>query len=109
MGVALLMMQATSVLAGTLEVVRPAPESPGERHDYYWELLNQALTITVADFGPYTLRQAAQRRSEHRTLEELKGGSGKITVIVHGNVADYEQDLLPISGSPGAGMKCSHW
>ena len=34
--------------------------------------------------------------SERRTLEEMKGGSGSITVIVHGNVAEYEQDLLPI-------------
>lgn len=96
-GIVLLMVHATAVPAATLDVVRPAPESPGDtRYDYYWALLNQALTITEPDFGPYTLRQAAQPMSERRTFEELKGGSGSITVIVHGNVADYEHELLPI-------------
>jgi hypothetical protein len=91
------MMHATALLAATLDVVRPAPESPGDtRYDYYWELLAQSLKITEPDFGPYTLRQAAQPMSERRGLEELKSGSGSITVLVHGNVADYEQELLPI-------------
>jgi hypothetical protein len=95
--IVLLMMHWTTVLAATLDVVRPAPESPGDtRYDYYWELLAQALKITEPDFGPYALRQAAQPMSERRALEELKSGSGKLSVLVHGNVADYEQDLLPI-------------
>jgi hypothetical protein len=93
----LLMMHGTAALAATLDVVRPAPESPGDvRYDYYWELLAQALTITEPGFGPYVLRQAAQPMSERRAFEELKSGSGAVTVIVHGNVADYEQALLPI-------------
>ena len=92
-----LMMHWTAVLAATLDVVRPAPESPGDtRYDYYWELLAQALKLTEPDFGPYTLRQAAQPMSERRALEELKSGSRSLTVLVHGNVADYEQELLPI-------------
>jgi hypothetical protein len=95
--IALLIMHWTAVFAGTLEVVRPAPESAGDtRYDYYWDLLAQALAATQPDFGPYALRQAAQPMSERRALEELKSGSGLITVLVHGNVADYEQQLLPI-------------
>jgi hypothetical protein len=95
--IVLLAMQVTGVLAGTLDVIRPAPESPGDtRYDYYWELLANALTITEPNFGPYALRQAAQPMSERRALEELKTGSGAITVMVHGNVADYEKELLPI-------------
>jgi hypothetical protein len=93
----LLIMQGTAALAGSVEVIRPAPESPGDtRYDYYWQLLAQALAATEPDFGPYVLRQAALPMTERRALEELKTGSGLITVMVHGNVADYEQDLLPI-------------
>jgi hypothetical protein len=91
------MMYWTASSAATLEVVRPAPESPGDtRYDYYWELLAQALKITEPDFGPYVLRQAEQPMTERRSLEELKSDSGKLTVLIHGNVADYEQELLPI-------------
>ncbi|SEC49396.1 hypothetical protein SAMN05444161_1241 [Rhizobiales bacterium GAS191] len=95
--VLLLILQGTAVFAATLEVVYPAPESPGDtRYDYYWQLLGQALAVTEPDFGPYALRQAALPMTERRALEELKTGSGLITVMVHGNVADYEQELLPI-------------
>jgi hypothetical protein len=91
------MMHWATALAASLDVVRPAPESPGDtRYDYYWELLAQALKLTEPDFGPYTLRQAAQPMSERRALEELKSGSRSLTVLVHGNVADYEQEVLPI-------------
>ena len=39
--IVLLMIHATAALGGTLEVVRPAPEAPGDtRYDYYWDLLN---------------------------------------------------------------------
>jgi hypothetical protein len=95
--IAFLMMHWAAVFAAALEVVRPAPESPGDtRYDYYWEVLAQALKITEPDLGPYALRPAAQPMSERRALEELKNGSGSITVLVHGNVADYEHELLPI-------------
>lgn len=87
----------SATLAGTLDVVRTSPEAPGDtRYDHYWQLLAQALTITEPDFGPYTLRQAALPMTERRSLEELESGSGSITVLVHGNVADYEKRLLPI-------------
>jgi hypothetical protein len=93
----LMLLPWTAAFAATLDVVRPAPESPGDtRYDYYWELLAQALKTTEPDFGPYALRQAAQPMSERRAVEELKSGSGSLTVLVHGNVADYEQELLPI-------------
>jgi hypothetical protein len=83
--------------AGTLEVVRPAPEAPGDtRYDYYWQLLAEVLTVTEPDFGPYVLREATLPMTEHRALEELESDSGSITVMVHGNVADYERRLLPI-------------
>ena len=93
----LLIVQATSTFAGALQVVRPLPEAPGDtRYDHYWQLLAQALTITEPDFGPFALREARLPMTEARALGELEAGRGTITVLVHGNVADYEQRLLPI-------------
>jgi hypothetical protein len=92
-----LIAQGTATFAGTLEVVHPLPETPGDtRYDYYWQLLEQALAITEPDFGPYALRKASQPMSELRAMDELETGKGTITVLVHGNVANYEQRLLPI-------------
>jgi hypothetical protein len=93
----LLILQATASLAGGLEVIRPLPEAPGDtRYDHYWQLLAQALTTTEPDFGPFTLREASLPMTEPRALAELEAGRSTITVLVHGNVADYEQRLLPI-------------
>ena len=87
----------TAAFAGTLEVVRERPEAAGDtRYDHYWQLLALALAITQPDFGPFTLRQSTRPMTERRALEELETGSDNITVLVHGNVADYEQRLLPI-------------
>jgi ABC-type amino acid transport substrate-binding protein len=93
----LLIVQGTAAFAGTLEVVRERPEAAGDtRYDHYWQLLAQALRMTEPDFGPFILRESTQPMTERRALEELETGSGNITVLVHGNVADYEQRLLPI-------------
>jgi hypothetical protein len=93
----LLFVQGTATFAGTLEVVRERPEAAGDtRYDHYWQLLAQALQITEPDFGPFKLRESTQPMTERRALEELEAGSDNITVLVHGNVADYEQLLLPI-------------
>jgi hypothetical protein len=93
----LLTVQATSTFAGGVEVIRPLPEAPGDtRYDHYWQLLAQALTITEPDFGPFRLREATLPMTERRAMDELEAGRGTITVLVHGNVTDYEQRLLPI-------------
>jgi hypothetical protein len=93
----LLVLNAAATFAAAVEVVHPAPESAGDtRFEYYWQLLARALTITEPDFGPYVLRSATSAMTERRALEELTTGSGKITVLVHGNVADYEKQLLPV-------------
>jgi hypothetical protein len=93
----LLFMRGTASFAGTLEVVRPLPEAPGDtRYDYYWQMLRQALAITESDFGPFVLREATLPMTELRAIDELETGNGTITVLVHGNVADYEHRLLPI-------------
>jgi hypothetical protein len=92
-----LILRATAAFAGALEVVRPLPEAPGDtRYDHYWRLLAQALTITEPDFGPFMLREASLPMTEPRAIDELEAGRGSITVLVHGNVADYERRLLPI-------------
>ena len=66
-GIVLLMMHATAVPAATLDVVRPAPESPGDtRYDYYWALLNQALTITEPDFISPTASAAREGKAMSR-------------------------------------------
>jgi hypothetical protein len=93
----LLVAQTTTVFAAAVDVVRPLPEAPGDtRYDYYWQLLVQAMTVTEPEFGPFMLRQAALPMTEPRALNELETGRGSITVLVHGNVADYERRLLPI-------------
>jgi hypothetical protein len=90
-------VQGTATFAGTLEVVRPLPEAAGDtRYDHYWELLAQALAITEPDFGPFDLREATLPMTEPRAMDELEARKGTITVLVHGNVADYERRLLPI-------------
>jgi hypothetical protein len=93
----LLMAQGTATFAGTLDVLRPLPEAPGDtRYDHYWQLLAQALAVTEPDFGPFTLSEATLPMTERRAIDELESGKGTVTVLVHGNVADYEQRLLPI-------------
>jgi hypothetical protein len=93
----LLMAQGTATFAGTLDVLRPLPEAPGDtRYDHYWQLLAQALAVTEPDFGPFRLSEAALPMTERRAIDELESGKGTVTVLVHGNVADYEQRLLPI-------------
>jgi hypothetical protein len=93
----LLFMQGIATFAGTLEVVRPLPEAPGDRrYDHYWQLLKQALAITEPAHGPFALREATLPMTELRSMDELETGKGTITVLVHGNVADFEQRLLPI-------------
>ena len=93
----LLVLNLSATFAAALEVVHPAPELAGDtRFEYYWQLLARALTLTEPDFGPYVLRSATSAMTERRALEELMTDSGKITVLVHGNVADYEKQLLPV-------------
>jgi ABC-type amino acid transport substrate-binding protein len=93
----LLILALSASFASALEVVHPAPEAAGDtRFGYYWQLLGRALAVTEADFGPYALRPATAGMTERRALAELASGSGKITVLVHGNVADYEKQLLPV-------------
>ena len=59
-------------------------------------LLAAALKATEPDFGPFNLQVASTAMTEARSLHELEQGSGLITILVHGNVADYEQLLLPV-------------
>jgi hypothetical protein len=93
----LLVLNLSSTFAAALEVVHPAPESAGDnRFEYYWQLLARALALTEPDFGPYVLRSATSAMTERRALEELMTDSGKISLLVHGNVADYEKQLLPV-------------
>jgi hypothetical protein len=95
--IAILIAQTSATFADTLEVVRPLPEAPGDaRYNHYWRLLEQALAATVPDFGSFNLREARAPMTERRAMEELEIGKGAITVLVHGNVADYEERLLPI-------------
>ena len=90
-------LQSSVLAANPVVVVRPAPESPGDtRYDYYWKLLEQALATTEAEFGPYDLQVATTAMNEARSLHELEIGSSQITILVHGNVAEYERRLLPI-------------
>jgi hypothetical protein len=92
--VILVMAHGTATFAGTLEVVRPLAEAPGDiRYDHYWQLLMQTLAI---DFGPFVLRAAGLPMTELRSMQELESGRGTITVLMHGNVADYERRLMPI-------------
>ena len=93
----LLVLNVAATFAAAVEVVHPAPKSAGDtRFEYYWQLLARALAVTEPDFGPYVLRSGTSNMTERRALEELMTGSGKITVLVHGNVADYEKQLLPV-------------
>ena len=92
--VILVMAHGTATFAGTLEVVRPLAEAPGDiRYDHYWQLLMQTLAI---DFGPFVLREAGLPMTELRSMQELESGRGTITALMHGNVADYERRLMPI-------------
>ena len=46
--VILVMAHGTATFAGTLEVVRPLAEAPGDiRYDHYWQLLMQTLRLTL--------------------------------------------------------------
>lgn len=94
---ALLPFLRTAALAKALVVVRPAPELPGDtRYDYYWQLLAAALRATEQDFGPFELKVGSTAMTEARSLYELEQGSNLISILVHGNVAEYERRLVPI-------------
>ena len=93
----LLILHGSAAFAETLEVIRPLPEASGDaRYEHYWKMLGRALALTTPEYGSFSLREARAPMTERRAMEELETGKGAITILVHGNVADYERRLLPI-------------
>lgn len=83
--------------AEPLVVVRSLGEGlTDKRYDYYWQLLDQALRATEADFGPYRLETTDMRGIvEEDEVRALEAGD-RVTVLVRGNVIGLERRLLPI-------------
>ncbi|MEA2238349.1 MAG: hypothetical protein QOC81_3073 [Thermoanaerobaculia bacterium] len=73
-----------------------APESPLDvRYEYHWEILRTALEKTTPKWGPYRMVKS-ELMTERRQALELKGATGKLTVMYLSTIPDFEQNLIPI-------------
>ena len=67
----------------------------GDRDNYVYALLDEALTRTSAKWGPYALRTVPEV-PRNRQIRELETGAGSITFAVLGTAHDIGKHLRPI-------------
>lgn len=94
----LLLLAATAVGAAPapMRYVRPPPESLlDRRYLYHWKILETALERTTPKWGPYVL-ESSVRMTERRQAHELKGATGKLTVMYLSTTPEFERDLVPV-------------
>jgi ABC-type amino acid transport substrate-binding protein len=79
-----------------MRYVHNAPESPlDRRYDFAWAVLRTALEKTRGTDGEFLLEPAVPM-SEARQTQEMRNGSGALTVMILGTTPELERELLPI-------------
>ena len=83
--------------AETMRFVYPPPEAVGdERHLYYWELLNAALTTNQSQYGEYRLERYHRPMTFQRAIVEVESGRGLVNIVSRATNLELEKRLRPI-------------
>ena len=91
LGAAPVMAQAPAIL------IHPRPESAADtQYVYDYELLRQALEVTVPIHGPFELKPSREPMNQARAGEEIAAGSGQVNVFARSTAVEHEQRFLPI-------------
>lgn len=82
--------------AEAMHYVYDSPESPlDRRYVYQWQVLEQVLLRTEADFGPYTLTPSVPM-TESRQVFELEHGTGRLTIMYRDWSPDYADRITAV-------------
>ncbi|SDH21186.1 ABC transporter substrate-binding protein [Propionivibrio dicarboxylicus] len=85
------------VSAEPLRLTYPPPEAAGdERHSYYWELLEAALTANRDRFGDFEMHPYPLPMTFQRGVAEVETGKGLVNIVSRATNRDLETRLLPI-------------
>ena len=83
--------------AEPMRFVYPPPEAPGdERHLYYWQLLDAALSSNRDKYGDYSATPFALPMTFQRGVAEVESGAGRVNIVSRATNLDLEKRLLPI-------------
>ncbi|MBS1226971.1 MAG: hypothetical protein H6R17_248 [Proteobacteria bacterium] len=83
--------------AAPMRFVYPPPEAVGdERHLYYWQLLDAALSSNRDKYGDYSATPFAVPMSFQRGVAEVESGGSRVNIISRATNRDLEKRLLPI-------------
>jgi ABC-type amino acid transport substrate-binding protein len=79
-----------------MRYVYHGPESPlDKRYLYHWKILETALGRTKEAYGPYVMEPSVAM-TEKRQAFELRGATGRLTVMYLSTVPEFERDLVPV-------------
>ena len=83
--------------AEPMRFVYPPPEAVGdERHLYYWQLLDAALSSNRDKYGEFSATPFALPMTFQRGVAEVESGDGRVNIISRATNRDLEKRLLPV-------------
>ena len=93
----LLCVLCAAARAEPMRFVYPPPEAAGdERHLYYWQLLDAALSSNRDKYGDYSATPFALPMSFQRGAAEVESGGRRVNIISRATNRDLEKRLLPV-------------
>ena len=93
----LLCVLCAAASAEPMRFVYPPPEAAGdERHLYYWQLLDAALSSNRDKYGDYSATPFALPMSVQRGAAEVESGGRRVNIISRATNRDLEKRLLPV-------------
>ena len=93
----LLCVVCAAARAEPMRFVYPPPEAPGdERHLYYWQLLDAALSSNRDRYGDYIATSYSVPMTFQRAVAEVEAGGGRVNIVSRATNLDLEKRLLPI-------------
>lgn len=83
--------------ADSMNFVYPPPEAAGdERHLYYWQILDAALSANRDKYGDYSAKPYNSPMTFQRGVAEVESGKGLVNIISRATNLDLEKRLRPI-------------
>lgn len=83
--------------ADSMNFVYPPPEAAGdERHLYYWQLLDAALSANRDKYGDYSAKPYSSPMTFQRGVAEVESGKGLVNIVSRATNLDLEKRLRPI-------------
>jgi hypothetical protein len=78
-------------------LIHPRAESASDsRYQYDWAVLRMAMDKTQASFGPYEIREAAEKMVPSRVEYEMQSTDGRLNIFVRSTSIDLEKNFLPV-------------